>query len=216
VKPVLDYSIRRFVDALRTKGIQNERVLAALAAVPRVAFVEPGFAHRAYEDEALPISLGQTISQPFTVATMTELLDPQPGDKILEVGTGSGYQAAVLCELGARVFSVERHEPLLLRTREVLERTGYRVRTRFGDGTRGWPAYQPYDGILVTAGGPEIPLELVEQLRPATPGRRAAQMLIPVGPPEAQVLHRVTRDVSGVMHAEPLHAVLFVPLVRDE
>lgn len=216
VQPVVDRRVKRLLDTLREKGIRNERVLSAIASVPRTAFVEPGFAHRAYEDEALPISLGQTISQPFTVATMTELLDPRPDDRVLEVGTGSGYQAAVLCELGVRVFSIERHEALLQRTVALLDATGYKVRTRLGDGTRGWPGLAPFDGILVTAGGPEIPSELIEQLRPPKDGRRDAQMIIPVGPPSMQVLHRVTRTGPDSVKTEALHEVLFVPLIRDE
>ena len=125
------------VDELYQKGLRDERVLAAIGRVPRHQFVEPALRNRAYRDEALPIGLKQTISQPFTVAYQTMMLDPRPDEKILEVGTGSGYQAAILAELGARVFSVERHRPLFERTNVILKELGYRVVTRLGDGTPG-------------------------------------------------------------------------------
>ena len=152
------------VEELRAKGIRDERVLAALGRVPRHLFVEPALRKRAYQDEALPIGLKQTISQPFTVAYQTMLLAPQPGESILEVGTGSGYQAAVLCEMGARVFSLERHRPLLARSRALFKELGYRVVTRHGDGTLGWAASAPFDGIIVTAAASEVPDALLEQL----------------------------------------------------
>ena len=136
------YQKRRLelVEDLRRKGIDNEAVLAAIGSVLRHLFVEPALRGRAYYDQALPIGLRQTISQPFTVAYQTMLLDPKPGECILEVGTGSGYQAAVLSAMGVRLFSIERHGPLLSRSREVLDRQGYRVVTRHGDGTQGWAA----------------------------------------------------------------------------
>ena len=204
------------VTLLRQRGIADERVLAAIGTVPRHAFVpDTGLHHQAYDDAALPIGQGQTISQPSTVARMTELLAIQPGDRVLEIGTGSGYQAAVLAELGARVFSVERHAALLARTVPVLERLGLRVRTRAGDGTYGWPAYAPYDAIIVTAGGPNVPKELVDQLREPVEGKPDARMLIPVGPPEQQTLYRVTKTEPDAITAEPFDGVLFVPLIRD-
>ncbi|MEM6783989.1 MAG: protein-L-isoaspartate O-methyltransferase, partial [Bacteroidota bacterium] len=145
--------LARLLDLLRAKGLTDERVLAAIGRVPRHEFVEDGLRFRAYDDAALPIGLNQTISQPFTVATQTHLLDLGPHDRVLEIGTGSGYQAAVLCEMGAQVFSIERHAPLLARTNDVLQRLGYRLMTRAGDGTAGWPSLAPFDAILVTAGG---------------------------------------------------------------
>ena len=204
------------VAALRTKGIADERVLGAVGAVPRHAFVpDSSLLAQAYDDVALPIGLGQTISQPFTVARMTELLEVRDGDRVLEVGTGSGYQAAVLAALGARVFSVERHAPILARTDQTLARLGVRVRTRAGDGTRGWPAYAPFDAVVVTAGGPAVPPDLVAQLREPAPPRPDARLVIPVGPPDRQVLHRVTRTAGGV-EAETFDGVVFVPLVSGE
>lgn len=204
----------RLVEGLRAKGVRSERVLAAIGSVPRHAFVEPALRPRAYADEALPIGTGQTISQPLTVALMTELLDVQPGDRVLEVGTGSGYQAAVLVALGAHVFSVERHAPILARTNALLAELGVRVRTRLGDGALGWPALAPFDAVVVTAGGPDVPEALVAQLRGPRAGRPDARLVIPVGPPGRQTLHRITRTGEATTTDEALHDVVFVPLVR--
>ena len=204
------------VRTLRDKGIADERVLAAIASVPRHRFVpDTGLLRQAYDDAALPIGQGQTISQPSTVARMTELLAVRPGERVLEVGTGSGYQAAVLAELGARVFSIERHAALLERTVPVLKGLGVRVRTRAGDGTYGWPGYAPFDAIVVTAGGPEVPPELVDQLREPAEGKPDARMLIPVGPPDRQRLVRITKTGPGETAREAFDGVVFVPLVRD-
>lgn len=211
---------RRLVDEIRDKGIADERVLGAVGRVPRHRFVpDTGLHRQAYDDVALPIGEGQTISQPFTVARMTELLDVRDGDRVLEVGTGSGYQAAVLAELGARVFSIERHAELLRKTEPVLQSLGLGVRTRVGDGTYGWPGYAPFDAIIVTAGGPTVPSELLDQLRDPAGGKPDARMLIPVGPPRRQILHRITRVRAGsdpdAFADERFDGVVFVPLVRD-
>ncbi len=203
----------RLVALVRAAGIADARVLAAIAAVPRDAFVAPGFRARAWDDVALPLMLGQTISQPSTVARMTELLGVRPGDRILEVGTGSGYQAAILVQMGARVFSVERHAPILEHTRALFERLGLRVKTLLGDGMHGWPALAPFDGIVVTAGGAAVPAALVAQLRPPAAGRPDARLVIPVGPPERQTLHRITRTGATTTTDEALDAVVFVPLL---
>jgi len=209
----------QLVDTLRSRGIHDERVLAAVGAVPRHAFVDPALRERAYTDEALPIGLNQTISQPFTVAYQTALLEVGPDDRILEVGTGSGYQAAVLCEMGARVFSIERHEDLLARARRLLDEIGYDVRTRHGDGTKGWPAFAPYDGIVVTAGAPTIPESLLRQLREPTEedGRRGGRLVIPIGGRGGQTMTRVARTGSGPhdYEREEFHSFRFVPLVSE-
>jgi len=205
----------QLVDELRRKGIHDQRVLAAIAAVPRHLFVEPALRSRAYEDEALPIGLRQTISQPFTVAYQTMMLDLRPGDRVLEVGTGSGYQAAVLCEMGARVFSLERHKPLLDRTKQLLEDLGYRVVTRHGDGTLGWPTFAPYDAIIVTAGASEVPQPLMEQLRipdDQTPGGR---LVIPIGDARSQIMNRITRVGPNDYEREETHGFRFVPLIGE-
>ena len=211
-----DRQRNELVDQLRRKGIEDERVLAAIAAVPRHEFVEPALRQRAYQDEALPIGLKQTISQPFTVAYQTALLRVRPGDKVLEVGTGSGYQAAVLCELGARVFSIERHEALLERTRDLLDRLGYRVLTRFGDGTLGWSGPAPYDGIVVTAGGTEVPDPLLDQLRPGTPDTPGGRLVIPVGDADKQTMLRITRTGPDHFQREEFLDFRFVPLVAED
>lgn len=210
----------QLVETLQSRGIHDDRVLAAIGAVPRHAFVDPALRDRSYADEALPIGLNQTISQPFTVAYQTSLLEVESNDRILEVGTGSGYQAAVLCEMGARVFSVERHEDLLERARGLLDELGYDVRTRQGDGTKGWPAFAPYDGIVVTAGASEIPDPLLRQLRePAeSSDRPGGRLAIPVGGRTGQTMTRVTRTGTGPhdYEREEFHSFRFVPLVSGE
>ena len=207
----------RLVADLRERGIENERVLAAIGRVPRHEFVDPALRNRAYADEALPIGKSQTISQPFTVAYQTSLLDPQPDDRVLEVGTGSGYQAAVLCEMDARVFSIERHKSLLERTKELLDRLGYRVVTRHGDGTNGWVAFAPYDGIIVTAGAPEVPDPLLDQLREPKPDEETGgRLVIPVGGRGGQQMQRITRTGPDRYRREEFHSFRFVPLVSEE
>jgi protein-L-isoaspartate(D-aspartate) O-methyltransferase len=226
---------QRLVDQLRARGLTDERVLEAIGRVPRHRFVEEGLRGRAYADEALPIGRGQTISQPFTVAYQTSLLELGPDEpRVLEVGTGSGYQAAVLCEMGARVFSIERHEPLLERAKATLDDLGYRVRTRCGDGSQGWPGYAPFDAIVVTAGAQAVPDPLVKQLRPppeteapeadtseadgsGRDAERGGRLVIPVGDTGGQEMRRLTRtgpDPEDVA-VETFHSFRFVPLVRE-
>jgi len=196
---------------LRGRGIRDEGVLRAMASVPREAFVPPDLRHLAYADRALPLASGQTISQPYIVAAMTEALAPEPGDRILEVGTGSGYQAAVLAEIVARVYSVERIERLADEARSTLERLGYEnVRIRVGDGAKGWPDAAPFDGVIVTAAAPEIPPSLVEQLR-----SDGGRLVAPVGSKEVQDLLRVERRGEDVQ-TKILMGCRFVPLLGDE
>lgn len=214
---LLDQRAReRLVATLREKGIADQRVLTAFGAVPRHRFVDQALRRRAYDDLALPIGLGQTISQPFTVATMTALLRVEPGDRVLEVGTGSGYQAAILVEMGARVYSIERHRRLLDRTRALLDELKYTVRTRHGDGTKGWSAHAPYDGIVVTAGG-DVPDALLQQLRLPDPedDKKGGRLVIPVGETGHQVLHRITCKGKEEFHDERFMSCTFVPLIRD-
>jgi protein-L-isoaspartate(D-aspartate) O-methyltransferase len=193
---------------LRNRGIRDERVLRAMGSVPREVFVETEDRSLAYADEALPIEAGQTISQPFMVARMTELLDVQPGDRVLEIGTGSGYQAAVLAELGAYVTSIERQAALVPTARARLRDLGLgdRVKIRVADGSLGDPTGAPWDGIIVTAAAPAVPQALREQL--AEGGRLA----IPVGPRDRQVLMIVTRHGDEWVE-EPDGACVFVPLI---
>ncbi|HEX7070122.1 MAG TPA: protein-L-isoaspartate(D-aspartate) O-methyltransferase [Rhodothermales bacterium] len=203
----------RLVAELREKGIHDERVLGAIARVPRHLFVEPALRARAYRDEALPIGLKQTISQPFTVAYQTMMLEVRDGDTVLEVGTGSGYQAAVLVEMGVRVYSVERHKPLLDRTKALLDRLGYRIVTRHGDGSLGWEAFAPYDGIVVTAGALDIPEPLLSQLREPSQRQRGGRLIIPIGDDRGQVMNRIEREGPRQFRRQRLDSFRFVPLV---
>lgn len=197
-------------DQIMARGIADERVLAAMSAVPRHFFVDEAMAAEAYEDYPLPIGLGQTISQPYVVALMSQLLGAAPGMKVLEIGTGSGYQSAVLAEMGLDVYSVERMRELHLRTSALLRKLRYfHIACRLGDGTLGWPEEAPFERILVTAGGPFIPEPLLDQL--ADPGI----LLMPVGArTRMQRLVRVHKQ-NGEMHREDLGGVSFVDLVGN-
>jgi protein-L-isoaspartate(D-aspartate) O-methyltransferase len=189
----------------------SRRVAEALAKVRRSAFVTAGFEHAAYENRPLPIGCGQTISQPYIVALMTELLNVRSDDKILEVGTGSGYQAAVLAELSGTVYSIEVIPELAHRAATVLAAEGYRnVILRTGNGSLGWPEEAPFDAIIVTAAGPHIPPALIEQLRPG------GRMVIPVGPYHGdQMLTLITRNEAGEVQHRDVLPVAFVPLTSD-
>lgn len=195
---------------LREKGIRDEQVLQAIGAIPRHRFVSSGLEDRAYVDTALPIAREQTISHPSTVARQTELLAVSAGDRVLEVGTGSGYQAAVLCQLGAKVYSVERHEELYFQAREKLRGLGFRPMLKHGDGTKGWSAFAPFDAIVVTAGAPVIPADLQEQL--AMGGR----LVIPVGDQQQQSMIRLVRIGQTEYRREEFSGFSFVPLVGEK
>ena len=189
----------------------DERVMAAMAAVPREQFVLPAYRHLAYQNTPLPIAAGQTISQPLIVALMTHLLDPQPGDVVLEVGTGSGYQAAVLAGLVSRVYSVEIVEELATEAAGVLARLGYdNVSVRAGDGYAGWPEHAPFDGIIVTAAAEEIPPPLLQQLKPG------GKLVIPVGEEHGyQELLLVEVGDNGQVRERSMLPVRFVPLTGE-
>ena len=198
---------RALVTALRGRGIADERVLAAVGAVPRHLFFDPGFEAHAYQDKAFPIGEGQTISQPYTVAYQTELLGLQPTHRVLEVGTGSGYQCAVLLQLTPLVHSIEVNPVLFSRTRQLLAGLGLgRPDLHCGDGSLGLPAAAPYDAILVTAGAPALPPALLRQL--AVGGR----LVIPVGTAAEQRMVRVTRETADSYLREELETFRFVPL----
>lgn len=201
---------RMIDEQLRGRGIREPRVLDAMARVPRHEFVPDESRDRAYADGPLPIGYGQTISQPYIVAYMTEQLDPQPGNRVLEIGTGSGYQAAVLAELVAEVFSIELVDELASRARETLARLGYNnVHVRAGDGYQGWPEAAPFDRIILTAAPPALPQALVDQL--AVGGILVA----PVGPMlGAQTITIIRRTVEGVTTEETI-PVQFVPMLRE-
>lgn len=193
---------------LETRGITDPAVLAAMRSVPRHLFVQEALRAQAYEDHPLPIGHGQTISQPFIVALMSQIIEPQPGLRVLEIGTGSGYQAAVLAEMGLDVYTVERIRELHAAARDLLRTLKYRkVRLKLDDGTLGWPEAAPYDRILVTAGGPEVPLPLIEQL--ADPGI----LVIPVGTSKRMQELVVVRKQGGRVVRESKGGVAFVDLV---
>jgi protein-L-isoaspartate(D-aspartate) O-methyltransferase len=200
----------RLVEALRAQGIRDLAVLRAIAETPRHLFVPPAQRHRAYEDVALPIGGGQTISRPFTQARYLEALRLTGHERVLEVGTGSGYQTALLAAVAAQVFSVERVRPLAEAAQQVLRDVGLtNVSLLVGDGTLGWSAYAPYDAILVAAGGPEVPPPLVEQLAPG------GRLLIPLGAAAGdQVLTLIERTADGVRRRS-LGDARFVPLVGE-
>ena len=171
---------QQLVEEIKAKGIKDKEVLDAIGKIPRHLFLDSSFLEFAYQDKPFPIGSGQTISQPYTVAFQTELLDIDKGDKVLEIGTGSGYQACVLLELGAKVFSIERQKRLFEKTRVFLPKLNYRPRLFYGDGYKGLPTFAPFDKILITAAAPGIPDELLKQLKPG------GRLVIPVGSSEIQ------------------------------
>ncbi len=197
---------------IEDRGITNAAVLAALRKVPRHEFVPEDERLRAYEDHPLPIGLGQTISQPYIVALMTELAQLKRGDRVLEIGTGSGYQAAILAEVGAEVYSIEILEPLARSAATRLKRLGYtRVETKAGDGYLGWKERAPFDAIIVTAAVEPVPPLLIEQLKPG------GRLVIPVGHPgELQNLMVYEKDFAGKIRSRNIAPVVFVPLTRDK
>ncbi len=178
---------KSLVDYLVQKGIKDKKVLEAIGKVPRHFFFETALIEHAYDDKAFPIGEGQTISQPFTVASQTQLLEVKRGDKILEIGTGSGYQACILCELGANLYTIEYNKVLYERTRSFLPKMGYNPKFFYGDGTKGLPTYAPYDKIIVTAGGPFVPESLIGQLNVG------GILVIPVGDEEKQKMLKIRR-----------------------
>ena len=200
----------RLVASLRLQGIEDAAVLRALKEVPRHRFLAHGLAEFAYQDTPLPIAEEQTISQPYVVAWMTQAAQLKPGQRVLEVGTGSGYAAAVASRIAADVYSVERHGTLAQSAGTLLAELGYHnVHVLHGDGTGGWPEHAPYDAILVTAGGPSVPQALLDQLKPG------GTLVMPVGPADAQMLVRVRRGTDGQLEREELGGVRFVPLIGE-
>jgi protein-L-isoaspartate(D-aspartate) O-methyltransferase len=194
---------------LRSKGIKDERLLDAIYKVPREKFISEALRKYAYDDNALPIECQQTISQPFTVAYMTQALEVKEGHKILEIGTGSGYQTAVLCEMGAYVYTVERIKHLAFNAGELLQNLGYNFQIKVGDGTMGWIEHAPYDRIIVTAGAPSVPQPLIKQLK------NEGKLVIPVGSRDSQKLYEVIKmgdDAEYIVHER----FKFVPLIGEE
>ena len=201
---------KKLVEVLQGKGIKNQEVLAAISKIPRHFFMDSSFLEHAYQDKAFPIAAGQTISQPYTVAFQTELLEIKKGAKILEIGTGSGYQTAVLIEMGARVYTVERQQELFKITQKFLAKLGYRPKQQlFGDGYKGLPNEAPFDGVIVTAGAPFIPKPLLSQL--AIGGK----LVIPVGD-KVQIMTLVVRTGSQSFEKYEFGEFRFVPMLQDK
>ncbi|HEX5169327.1 MAG TPA: protein-L-isoaspartate(D-aspartate) O-methyltransferase [Cyclobacteriaceae bacterium] len=199
----------KLVKKLRLKGISDERVLDAIGKVPRHFFFENALLEHAYEDKAFPIGEGQTISQPYTVTFQTEKLEIRPGDKVLEIGTGSGYQACILLELGAKVYTIEYNRKLFESTRKFLPEIGYHPYFFYGDGSKGLPAKAPYNKIVVTAGAPVVPAALTDQLD------EDGILVIPVGDRERQMMMRI-RKKAGKLYEERFNFFAFVPLLGEK
>lgn len=199
---------RQLVDELKTKGIRNESVLAALNAIPRHFFLDKVFTEQAYSNMAFQIGAGQTISHPYTVAFQTELLDLKKGDKVLEIGTGSGFQTAILCQLGAKVYSIERQKDLFMKAQPIFDHFRFNPKLKFGDGYKGWPAFAPFDKIIITCGAPAVPQDLVDQL--ADGGR----MVIPVGEGKNQEMLLIQKTGTTVS-VQKLGVFSFVPMLKD-
>lgn len=199
---------KKLVAELRLKGIDDEDVLKAIDTVPRHMFMDPAFLIHAYVDKAFPISSGQTISQPYTVAVQTSLLRVKRRDKILEIGTGSGYQAAILAAMGAKVYTIERFRDLFIKAQRTLSSLGYQAEFFYGDGYEGKSAYGPYDGIVITAAAPEVPDVLLQQLK--TGGR----LVVPVGSSESQVMTVVERTGPDSFDYSRHGTFIFVPMLK--
>jgi protein-L-isoaspartate(D-aspartate) O-methyltransferase len=199
----------KLLKKLRLKGIFDEQVLGAIGNVPRHYFFENALLEHAYEDKAFPIGEGQTISQPYTVAFQTEKLEIKPGDKILEVGTGSGYQACILLEMGAKLYTIEYNRKLYEQTRKLLPEIGYKPYFLYGDGSKGIPAKAPFDKIIVTAGAPIVPQALTDQLKDG------GILVIPVGDREKQVMLRIRKKGEKLVQDE-FNFFAFVPLRGEQ
>ena len=201
---------QQLVKTIAAKGIKDEQVLKAIGKIPRHLFMDSGFIDHAYQDKAFPIGADQTISQPYTVAFQTELLQVKKGDKILEIGTGSGYQAAVLIELGAKLFSIERQQELFKKTSKFLPKLGYRAKKLiFGDGYKGLPEEAPFDSIIVTAGAPFVPKPLLNQLK------IGGRLVIPVGT-DVQTMTLFVRTGEKAFEKHEFGEFRFVPLLEDK
>lgn len=200
---------RQLITELAEKGIEDQRVLDAFEEIPRHFFLDNAFAQQAYTNMAFQIGSGQTISHPYTVAFQTQLLEISKGDKILEIGSGSGFQTCILCQMGAKVFSIERHRELHLKAKRMVNHFGFNARLSFGDGYKGLPVFAPFDKVIITCGAPEIPLELVKQLKVG------GLMIIPVGAGEKQMMKRVVKTSESEYTEEDLGVFSFVPMLED-
>ena len=200
----------KLVEEIRLKGITDERVLAAISKVPRHLFMDSGFIKFAYRDQAFPIRAGQTISQPYTVAFQTQLLAVDPMHKVLEIGTGSGYQAAILVEMGASVYTIERQKELYLLAQSLLGSLKYRLHFFYGDGYQGLPTYGPFDRILITAAAPEVPEKLLEQLKPG------GRLVVPIGGWGSQVMTLIEKKGDKDYRRSEHGLFVFVPMLSGK
>jgi len=199
------------VQIIRQKGISDQQVLAAIEKVPRHFFFDSSFLEYAYEDKPFSIGAGQTISQPYTVAFQSELLQIKKNDKVLEIGTGSGYQACILAEMGAKVYTIERQKSLFDKTSKFLPLIGYHtIKTFFGDGYKGLPTFAPFDKVIVTAAAPFIPDALLEQLKPD------GILVIPVGANDVQIMTTVTKHADNTFEKKEYGAFRFVPMLENK
>ncbi len=198
------------LESLRRKGIHDEAVLRALGVVPRESFINEDLWERAYDDVALPIENRQTISQPYTVAFMTMILQVSPGCKVLEIGTGSGYQAAVLCAMGAEIHTIERIPDLYKSAAVLLKKMDFSVNCYFGDGSLGLPEQAPFDRIIVTAASPKVPQPLLDQLAPG------GRLVVPIGKEDYQVMYIYKKSIDGEIGKEATDTFRFVPLIGEE
>lgn len=198
---------KKLVETVSKKGITNKKILEAINKVPRHLFMDTGFINFAYKDQAFPIGEGQTISQPYTVAFQTQLLEIKRHDKVLEIGTGSGYQAAILLELGARVYTIERHRKLFLKVQTLLPNLGYKPKFYYGDGFKGIPSFAPFDKILITAAVAHVPKELLEQLK------IGGRMVVPVGGEGYQEMTLIVKKGEDKYERSNHGGFVFVPMI---
>ena len=201
---------QELVNKLTLNGITDDKVLKAIGFVERHLFIPEALKHHAYKDVALPIGYGQTISQPYTVAFMTQALDLKPNSRVLEIGTGSGYQAAILENMGMKVYSIERQFEIYIKTQKLFDKLGIRVYTKYGDGTIGWEEFAPYDGIIVTAGSPSVPNSYKKQLA------LGGKLVIPVGTRRSQTLKIITKIDEEKFEERDIPEFTFVPLIGRE
>lgn len=199
---------RQLIEELKEKGISNPDVLAAFDKVPRHFFLDSSFTNQAYSNTAFQIGAGQTISHPFTVALQTSLLELERGHKVLEIGTGSGFQTCILCAMGAKVVSIERQKELFINAKDSIEKLGYTARLFYGDGYKGKASYAPYDSILVTCGAPFIPEDLKKQLK------IGGKLVIPIGEGKNQIMHRLTKISDEEWETETYGVFSFVPMLE--
>lgn len=201
---------KKLVRELSNKGITNKNILEAINNVPRHLFLDSAFLDHAYQDKAFPIGQDQTISHPYTVAYQTQEIDVRKGDKVLEIGTGSGYQTSILAELGADIFTIERHKELSLKAQKILKQLNYKASFFIGDGTNGISKHAPYDKIIVTAGAPCLPDSLIDQLKPN------GKLIIPIGKKEKQTMNLFTKDEKDNITFKKLGEFQFVPLIGSK